>query len=101
VGKQGTVLRLGAEGWSIRADEVDVLLGWLAADGSLEAQAFSRTIRDELLRQRPQPVRLGLDDIAALRAVLCGVEMGDYHGLRGIQAAICVGSGEPREDGAA
>jgi len=55
-----------------------------APDGSLPAR-----IEEQLATTQPRPLTLGLDDIAALRSVLCGAELGDFHGLIALQAAVC------------
>jgi hypothetical protein len=92
VSSAGLVVKLGAAGWSLRSEEVDVLIEWLNADGSQEAQSLTRDLTDRRAMQMPTPMQtLGIDGIAAVRSVLCGTDLSksDYHGLRGLQAAIC------------
>ena len=68
----GLAVKLGAAGWSLRGEEVDVLIEWLNADGSQEAQSLTRDLTDRRETQMPTPTQtLGMDDIAAVRSVLC------------------------------
>lgn len=85
----GLVLKVGASGWRLRPDEVDVLTDWLRAQRSLRASALKENIAARRSAVQPAPLTLGPDDIQAVRSVLCGTDLGDYHGLIALQTAVC------------
>ena len=67
-----------------------MLVDLMSEKRSLGAVVLGRSIRDALEATNPQAIRLGLDDIAALRSVLCKEHnLGGLQGLGGLQAALC------------
>jgi hypothetical protein len=56
----------------------------------LAAVVLARSVRQAIHSTSPQPIRLGLDDIAALRGVLADTNVGGFPGLEGLQTALRV-----------
>lgn len=82
-------INLGATRHSLTLPEAGVLRDWLSDTRSLAAQALAKSLGDEMEANQPQGIRLGLDDIAALRSVLCGPKLSGLPGLEGLQTALC------------
>jgi hypothetical protein len=83
------VLRLGAAAYPLTPVEAEIVRDWLHGTRSLAAQALSARITESLASVSPIIETLGLDDIAALRDVICGADVRDYAGLRSLQASLC------------
>ncbi len=83
-------ISLGAARHALTLPEAEILRDWLTDTGSTASQTLARLIREEIDADRPQGIRLGLDDIAALRSVLCETGLSDVPGLEGLQAVLCV-----------
>lgn len=84
-------LRLGAAVYPLTPVEVEVMRDWLQGTRSLAAQALSARVTEKLDAEkvRSRSLTLGLDDIAALRDVICGTDVGNHDGLRTLRTALC------------
>jgi hypothetical protein len=82
------VLRLGAAAYPLTLVEAEILADWLHDSRSLAAQALSARIT-EGLASGPILGTLGLDDIAALREVVCSADVGEHAGLQSLQTSLC------------
>jgi len=87
----GVDLRLGAAGYPLTPVEAETVRDWLSGTRSLAAQTLSAGITEKLDGDdgRSRSLRLGFDDIAALRDVICGADVGEYDGLRSLQMTLC------------
>ena len=85
------MLRLGAAAYPLAPIEAEIVRDWLHGTRSLAAQSLSAAVTGRLDADdgRSRSLTLGLDDIAALRAVVCGADVGDHAGLRSLQASLC------------
>ena len=83
-------LDLGATRHHLTLTEARLLRNMLGEKRSAGAVVLERSIREAIDATSPQPIRrLSLDDIAALRSVLCGKDLGGFQGLGGLQTALC------------
>lgn len=55
---------------------------------SIGAAELAAQLRDGSATEAPHGIRLGLNDIAALRATLAGADVGEHEGLRELQARL-------------
>lgn len=75
-------INLGAARHTLTLPEAGDLRDWLSDTRSLAAQALATYLREAIDdATRPQAIRLGLDDIAALRSVLCETKLSGLPGL--------------------
>lgn len=84
---------LGANLHYVPPDEASVLRRLLGDDGSAQAAALRRSMEAAAGVALPPPIRLGPDDIAALRDVLCPDLFIGFPALSTLQSAVC--RGEP------
>jgi len=85
----GIEISLGATRHSLSSAEAEILREWLTEEGSTGGETLATLIRDEEASTRPLGIRLGLDDIAALRSVLCEMEIKGLAGLEALQVVLC------------
>jgi len=82
-------INLGATRHTLTLPEAGVLRDWLSDTRALAAQTLATSLREAMGAMQPRVIRLGLDDIAALRSVLCETKLSGLPGLEGLQAALC------------
>ena len=84
-------LRLGAAAYPLTHVEAEIVRDWLQGARSLAAKALSARVNEKLDAEkvRSRSLTLGLDDIAALRDVICGTDVGNHDGLRSLRTALC------------
>jgi hypothetical protein len=70
-------------------NDAKVLQSLLHEDGSAEATALRRSLEAAGAAAIPDPLRLGPEDIAALRDVLCEDLFIGFPALTSLQAAVC------------
>jgi hypothetical protein len=80
---------LGAARHALTLPEAGVLRDWLGDTRALAAQSLAASLRKELDANRPHFIQLGLDDIAALRSVLCETKLSGLPGLESLKTALC------------
>ena len=81
---------LGATRHHLTRMEAGLLKDWLEMTRSWSAQSLAKSVGESVDATRPGPIRLGPDDIAALRSVLCQESLlGGLTGLEGLQTALC------------
>ncbi|MGZ8782213.1 MAG: hypothetical protein ACXWZB_01805 [Gaiellaceae bacterium] len=85
----GIEISLGATRHPLSPAEAEILRDWLTEKGSTGGETLATLIRDEEASSRRLGIRLGLDDIAALRSVLCETEISGLAGLEALQAVLC------------
>jgi len=78
------VIYLGATPHSLTRPEVDVLQGRLSETSLCGGESLAASLRKEVDAARSHGVRLGLDDIAAVREVLSEHVLGDAATLAGL-----------------
>jgi hypothetical protein len=87
---------LGATRHDLAQDEATFLVALLGTERSLAAAMLQRSVREAGAADSPRAIRLGLDDIAALRAVLCREAFDGFSGLESLKAFLCrEGDGTP------
>lgn len=84
---------LGANLYYVPQNEASVLQRLLHEDGSAHATALRRSMDAATGIALPPPIRLGPNDIAALRDVLCSDLFIGFPALSSLQSAVC--QGEP------
>ncbi len=84
-------LRLGAAAYPLTHVEAEIVRDWLQGAPSLAAKALSVRVTEKLDadKMRSRSLTLGLDDIAALREVICGTDVGNHDGLASLRTALC------------
>jgi hypothetical protein len=82
---------LGANLHYVPLTEAGVLQRLLGDDGSTRAAALRSSMEAAIRVALPPPIRLGPDDIAALRDVLCPDLFIGFPALSGLQSAVCRG----------
>lgn len=82
-------LSLGATPHDLTLTEARLLQTMLSERRSFGGVVLGRTVREAVEAESPSPIRLGLNDIRALRRVLSGMNVGGFPGLLGLQAALC------------
>jgi hypothetical protein len=83
-------LDLGATRHRLTLREARMLQDLLATKRSVGAVVLERSLREAIEATAAQATRrLSLDDIAALRSVLCNADLGGFQGLGGLQGALC------------
>ena len=70
-------------------NDAKVLQSLLHEAGSADATALRRSIDAATAAAIPDPIRLGPDDVAALRDALCDDLFIGFPALTGLQAAVC------------
>jgi hypothetical protein len=80
---------LGATPHHVTLTEVAFLLELLHTERSLGATLLQRSVREAAGNENPRAIRLGLDDIEALRAVLCRDNFAGFPGLDGLKTSLC------------
>ena len=83
-------LKLGAVSHFLDTEEARVLYELLQSTGSVEAGSLAESIGGRIGDAPGHRIQLGLDDIHALREVLCGGDALGYKGLVMLQTALCV-----------
>ena len=66
-----------------------MLYGLLQMTGSVEAQSLAESVGKGIASQPGRRIQLGLDDIRALRDVLCVRDVLNHNGLVMLQEALC------------
>ena len=79
---------LGATPHHLTLTEARILSDLLSTNESAGAVALDGSVREAIDAAAPRPIRLGLDDIAALRNVLHTPNFGGFPGLVGLQTAL-------------
>ena len=79
---------LGAAKHQLTPSEAGILRSLLSGKRSLAAVVLARSVRQATNSTTPQPIRLGVDDVAALRGVLAVTNVGGFPGLEGLQTAL-------------
>jgi hypothetical protein len=84
-------LRLGAVAYPLTHVEAELVRDWLQGARSFPAKALSARVTEKLdaEQMRSRSLTLGLDDIAALREVICGTDVGNHDGIRSLRTALC------------
>jgi len=81
---------LGTTAYHLTLDEVGLVADMLYTRQHKRGESLRESIREAAGPDHPRAIRLGLDDIAVLRAVLCRDEdVSGFPGLAGLKLALC------------
>ena len=85
-------VNLGSSRHYLTQTEAGLVNDWLRTTPSAGAVLLMASLSEAIGAERPRAIRLGLDDIAALRKVLCEQSrVGGSEGLEELQRALCHG----------
>ncbi len=84
----GIEVDLGAAKHHLTSSEAGIIRTLLSCKRSLAAVVLGRSVREAVHATSPRPIRLGLDDVAALRGILSGTNVGGFPGLERLQTAV-------------
>ena len=81
-------INLGAKAYDLTPEEAGIVRDWLRKKRTMAAQSLATAIGVELAATEPHRIRLGMDDIDALRAVLRDVNVSGLPGLKSLQNVL-------------
>ena len=73
----------------LTSEEAALLVDWLWLDRSVAAHDLAPRLEAELAKETPVPIDVDSNDLAALRDVLCGTDVGTYEGLALLKETVC------------